>query len=94
MGDCVSTNRKAKTWMTYFCGQPPDYVREHETSGRFAYDWHHGTFFEEEEWTRNKVSARGTVAGAGVGLNLAVSSFAWPSMFAHAGYLRGMIIMD
>ena len=80
--------------MTYSCGQLPDYVREHETSGRFAYDWHQGTFFEEEEWARNKVSAHGNVAGAGVGLKLAASPFACPSMFGHTGYLRGMIIMD
>jgi hypothetical protein len=81
--------------VTYFCGQPPDCVQEYEDSGRFAYDWHHGAFFEKEGRARNELSVHGNgVTGAGVGLNLAASHFALPSMFGHHGYLRGMIIMD
>jgi hypothetical protein len=81
--------------LTYFCGQPPDYVRKHEASGRLVYDWDHGNFVEKEAWARQEASVhRDGFVGTGLGLDSPASRFVQPSMFGYAGYLRGMIIMD
>ncbi|KAF1850676.1 uncharacterized protein K460DRAFT_19601 [Cucurbitaria berberidis CBS 394.84] len=80
---------------TYYCGRMPDYIRQQSESGRYAYDWDNEVFFETE-WSkseRRSSSTQNGFSGAGVGLGVA-SQLPRFTMFGHAGFLRGMVVMD
>jgi hypothetical protein len=77
------------------CGMSRENVQVYDDSGSFEYDWNGRTFFKKEEWDERSGSVdRSGLPSASVGLDLAASRFARPSVFGYAGYLRGMIIMD
>ncbi|CAN9379016.1 unnamed protein product [Alternaria alternata] len=77
------------------CGYAPDRFREHNDFQRYEYDWDEECFVGTESWRTSGASIQETgVAGAGLGLGLAVSQFARPTPFGYAGYLRGMVVMD
>ncbi|KAH6846210.1 hypothetical protein B0T12DRAFT_219536 [Alternaria alternata] len=77
------------------CGYAPDRFREHNDFQRYEYDWDEECFVGTESWRMSSASIQETgVAGAGLGLGLAVSQFARPTPFGYAGYLRGMVVMD
>ncbi|KAF1940525.1 hypothetical protein EJ02DRAFT_423865 [Clathrospora elynae] len=80
---------------TCVCGHPPDYIRQHENSGRYEYNWESGRFLETDWWrNRNSSVQQSGLASSRVGLGVAASRFAHPTIFGHTGYLRGMIVMD
>ena len=77
------------------CGHVPERFPEHDVSERYEYDWEGECFVGAERWGDASESIQETsVAGAGLGLGLAVSQFARPTPFGYAGYLRGMVVMD
>jgi len=77
------------------CGYVPELFPEHDVSERYGYDWDDECFVGTGRWRDASASIQETsVAGAGLGLGLAVSQFARPTPFGHAGYLRGMVVMD
>lgn len=76
-------------------GRAPDHIVEPVGVDRYDYDWDHKVFIERESsGTSNEPAHRIGVAGASMGLGIAASCFARPTVFGYAGYLRGMKIMD
>lgn len=77
---------------TYCWGRMPDYFRQRSDSGRYMYDWDNEVFLETE-WKKSEgtsLSAQNGYSSSNVGLGVA-SRF---TLFGHAGFLRGMIVLD
>ncbi|CAO2653660.1 Nn.00g030710.m01.CDS01 [Neocucurbitaria sp. VM-36] len=79
----------------YYCGRMPDYIRQQSESGRYEYDWENEVFVESERWIRQRVSlpSQHGFSNSGVGLGVATRLPRF-TMFGHAGFLRGMVVMD
>lgn len=80
---------------TDYCGRMPDCIRQQSSLGRYEYDWENEVFVETGWWKgqRESLQARNGFPSPGVGLGVA-SRLPRFTMFGHAGFLRGMIVMD
>lgn len=81
---------------TRTCGRMPDRIRSAMTTNRYEYNWNDNAFDVRQVFGVKPLTlrARGRFPTSALGLGVAALSFTRPTSFGHAGFLRGMVIMD
>lgn len=83
------------TLLTRVSGRAPDHIVESVRYDHYDYDWDHRVFIERKSLGASSGPNHCIgVAGTSIGLGIAASCFARPTVFGYAGYLRGMKIVD